>query len=276
MSVWPLVLLATMATAIKAHGGSYNESHALHLARLCAVSYCQHDHVDQWNCSPCAYVAKPQHLHIIADVKENFQGIVGYSENHIVIAFRGSMDTKNWLDNLSFLKTRPWSDLPEVYVHQGFYWVYKSIAKQLWAALSELRATYPHAPIIVTGHSLGAAVAAIATVDLAAQHNVSVAQLLTFGEPRVGTKGFVSHLLSIVPYLGRVTHWRDLVPHVPFHWLGYVHSAQEIWYTEDSSVYTFCDPNDGEDPHCNNQFKATASIADHLVYLNISMSHLLC
>ncbi|OQS01413.1 lipase [Achlya hypogyna] len=255
---------------------TYNESHALYLARLCAVSYCKHDHVEKWTCSPCAFVSRPQHLHIIADVKENFQGIVGYSGTDIVIAFRGSMDVKNWLDNLSFLKTRPWAALPDVYVHQGFYWVYESIAKQLLTAVRKLRESYPQAPIVVTGHSLGAAVAAITTVDLATSHNITVRQLVTFGEPRVGTKSFVAHLLSIVPYLARVTHWRDIVPHVPFHWLGYVHGPQEIWYAEDSAIYKLCDPTDGEDAQCNNQFRATASIADHLVYLNISMSHLLC
>ncbi|OQS00692.1 lipase [Thraustotheca clavata] len=255
---------------------AYNESNAIHFARLCSVSYCKHDHIEQWSCSPCSFITKPKHLHIIADAKEYFQGLVGYSNDRIIVAFRGSMDVKNWLDNLTFTKTQPWKNHPNVYVHQGFFWVYESIGKELITALNQVRKEYPKAPIVMTGHSLGAAIAAIATIDLHEQYNISIEQLVTFGEPRVGTKGFVEYLLKTVPYLARITHWRDLVPHVPFRWLGYLHGAQEIWYSEDSSVYKLCDPHDGEDARCNNQFRTTASIADHLVYLNISMSHLLC
>jgi hypothetical protein len=83
-------------------------------------------------------------------------------------------------------------------------------------------------------------------------------------------------MLQVVPRIQRITHWRDVVPHVPFTWLGYAHEPQEIWYTEDSSAYKECDASDGEDPTCSGQFSASASIDDHLVYLNISMSHLFC
>ncbi|KAG9398809.1 hypothetical protein AC1031_014126 [Aphanomyces cochlioides] len=264
-------------TALGGTSGVYNESHAIYLGRLVSTAYCPKKDVESWTCPPCANVSKLQDLIVINDKSESFQGILGFTGTHVVVAFRGSMDVKNWVDNLSFLKTRPWPHIfPKAAIHRGFYAVYKSIQDKLFVALSSLFALHPSAPLIITGHSLGSAVAAIAVVDLHTRHNITTESMLTFGEPRVGNPAFVSRLTHIVSDIHRITHWRDIVPHVPLEWQGYIHEAQEIWYTEDSTSFTLCDPANGEDPWCSKQVPTISSFADHLVYLNITMSHLIC
>ncbi|RHY25602.1 hypothetical protein DYB32_008204 [Aphanomyces invadans] len=256
--------------------GVYNETHALYVGRIVSVAYCAKLHVENWTCPPCEYVSKLPDLVVINDAKEAFQGILGFTGTHVVVAFRGSMDVRNWIDNLSFLKTHPWPNMPKVAVHLGFHWVYQSIRDQLIVALEGLFILHPNAPLLVTGHSLGAAVAAIAVLDLHTSQNMTTSEMLTFGEPRVGNAAFVTKLLQVVPHVHRVTHWRDVVPHIPLEWQGFVHEPQEVWYTEDSSAFKLCDPHSGEDPLCSKQVPTIGSFADHVVYLNITMSHLVC
>jgi hypothetical protein len=38
----------------------------------------------------------------------------------------------------------------------------------------------------------------------------------------------------------RVVHYKDLVPHLPFEWLEYMHPPYEIWFTEDMKEYKVC------------------------------------
>ncbi|KAF0709213.1 Aste57867_6046 [Aphanomyces stellatus] len=135
---------------------------------------------------------------------------------------------------------------------------------------------HPHAPLLLTGHSLGAAVAAITAVDLHVTRNLTAQRLLTFGEPRVGNAAFVAQLLQVVPHPFRVTHWRDVVPNLPLEMQGYVHAPQEVWYSANSDAFKLCDPHDGEDPTCNKQFWMTGNPLDHIVYLNLTMSHTQC
>lgn len=213
-----------------ATGAAYNESTALYLAHVTSVSYCQEPHIRNWTCQPCALVPRLDAVHVVMDKKDNFQGLVGYSALYdaVVVAFRGSMDVTNWIDNMTFIKKRAYAAYPSVKVHQGFYWVYRSVADQLVPRVRELLAAHPNASVMVTGHSLGAAVAAICAFELEFLDKVQVEALYTFGEPRVGNADFsgVLHNSSIDVF--RVTHFRDVVPHLPPTWIGFQHTTREV------------------------------------------------
>jgi putative lipase involved disintegration of autophagic bodies len=58
-----------------------------------------------------------------------------------------------------FLLGRYEDACPECKVHAGFYMSWLSIARELSAAVVQLRTKYPKADVLVTGHSLGAAMA---------------------------------------------------------------------------------------------------------------------
>ncbi|PIO74993.1 triacylglycerol lipase [Teladorsagia circumcincta] len=80
-----------------------------------------------------------------------------------------------------------------------------------------LNADFPGYNIWVTGHSLGAALASLAASYIIANNQIPTdfVQLVTFGQPRVGDIFFSwAHDRQMV-YSFRVTHWRDVVPHVP-------------------------------------------------------------
>ncbi|KAF1778809.1 Alpha/Beta hydrolase fold [Phytophthora cactorum] len=146
-----------------------------------------------------------------------FPGPRGYSQLYdaLVVAFRGSMDVTNWLDNLTFLKRRAYAQFPGVMVHQGFYWAYRSVAPQVLDTLHKLRKEHPHASLMVTGHSLGGAVAAICAFELEYIEKIPVDALYTFGKPRVGNTNFSARLRNASMEVYRVTHFQDIVPHLP-------------------------------------------------------------
>uniref|UniRef100_A0A914QP68 Fungal lipase-like domain-containing protein n=1 Tax=Panagrolaimus davidi TaxID=227884 RepID=A0A914QP68_9BILA len=69
-----------------------------------------------------------------------------------------------------------------------------------------------------TGHSLGAALAALAalkTVVTGLRPDGSRIHLVTFGEPRVGNIVLAQKFDQILPYAFRVVHADDIVPHLP-------------------------------------------------------------
>ena len=84
---------------------------------------------------------------------------------------------------------------------------------------------------------------------------------------------FVKDMSTQNYFSNRITHYFDIVPHLPQEILNYKHLPGEIWYNELNSQYTTCHDEDNEDNHCSNicsPFFCT-SISDHLNYLNISM-----
>ncbi|KAG7398544.1 hypothetical protein PHYBOEH_010908 [Phytophthora boehmeriae] len=262
------------------NNSSYNATTALYLAHVTSVSYCLEKHIIDWNCQPCSLVPRLENVQVVEDAKDNFQGLVGYSPSYqaIVIAFRGSMDVTNWLDNLTFLKRRAYPEFPGVMVHMGFYWAWKSVSDQVLTILKKLQILHPHAKLLVSGHSLGGAVAAICAFELEFVEKMTVQALYTFGKPRVGNINFSGYLHNATMEVYRLTHFNDVVPHLPPTWTGFQHTTQEIFYNEFSENYRRCSQSDGEDPTCSNACSpfGCTSIVDHLTYLNITMSHLIC
>lgn len=63
----------------------------------------------------------------------------------------------------------------------------------------------------------------------------------------------------------RVIHNQDLVPHVPFEWIKYVHPPHEVFFSEDMKEYKICNDS-GEDPTCSNKFYPFFNPKDHDFY----------
>lgn len=164
-----------------------------------------------------------------------------------------------------------------------------SLVGQLLAAINSLRKQHGNAPIVLTGHSLGGAVATVAAMDLGVVQGLPVAKLTTFGSPRcvpahgafmlphchspalprprsVGNDVFAMTLRTGVQQSVRVTHNADIVPHVPPMSFGFHHVANEVWYNEASTSYRVCDTS-GEDPSCSNSVALPVSTSDHGTYL---------
>ena len=137
--------------------------------------------------------------------------VVGDS-HHRYVSFRGSDDYRDWFTNL-----RLWSVPTELgRIHQGYLAVALDFLPELVETLAEL----PDQPVILTGHSMGGALALLSAVYLA-REGFTVGGLYTFGQPRTGNHGFSDYVAQTAthPYV-RFVHGADA-----FATWGYGHSA---------------------------------------------------
>ena len=131
------------------------------------------------------------------------------------VSFRGSSDLADWLADINVV--------PENYsavsgfgnVHTGFQDVYETVRTSIAANLAT--ATAECDQILMTGHSLGAALAVLAAPDILRNmsSNTLEPQLITFAGPRVGIADFAAAFNGAIKNCFRVVNFLDIVPLVP-------------------------------------------------------------
>lgn len=269
-----LVAAAALAMVVGAKAESYNKTFALEMAYMAAAAYCSEQAVLDWSCEACGSTRTFNTTMYLYSSDKNTAGFVGYfldmEPKTAVVSFRGTLPSslKDWIDDLDFIKT-DYALCDGCEVHKGFWESYTSLRATTLEALDRLKPER----VFVTGHSLGAAMAVFAAVDLKYK-GYNVAAEYTFGQPRVGDSTFstaydTGGLGPDVSY--RVVHWRDIVPHLPPEIAGFHHDATEVWYQSDNVQYQVCNGS-GEDPNCSDSLDFPDSIDDHLNYMGIPIS----
>jgi pimeloyl-ACP methyl ester carboxylesterase len=133
-------------------------------------------------------------------------GFVAEDSQRAVLAFRGTRpkDRQNVIDDLDFLPALWRTKRTEAgRVHRGFARAFDRVAAQIEQAVERLTS-----PPIVTGHSLGAALATLAA------SRIPCRRLVTFGSPRVGDQAFRESIAEHV-VVDRYQHCCDIVCQVP-------------------------------------------------------------
>lgn len=135
---------------------------------------------------------------------------LGKAQDMLVLAFRGTeprrlADLKTDLD--AHMVTVRGVETHPAKVHRGFYNAFESVKGDINAILR--RPEYKGLPVYVTGHSLGGALALVATRFIA---NQSLGACYTFGGPRVCNEVFSDQVFTPVY---RIMNASDVVPKVP-------------------------------------------------------------
>jgi triacylglycerol lipase len=158
---------------------------------------------------------------------------VGGDPATAVVALRGTESTMEWWDDFHW-DLVPFTQIPDGgNVAQGFYDVYNSIGTMApgqagtsapsaiasdvaQAATSGLAAGIDPAslPLVVTGHSLGGALATLLVADLAATTALKP-QAWTFASPRVGDAAFAARYGGLSTVSWRIYNQVDVVPYFP-------------------------------------------------------------
>lgn len=260
------------------------------MAMWSAASYCDQDSLLSWTCGPrCEGLTAD--THVVFTFKSSITDTVGFiavytdvdlQEDQIIIAFRGSVTFQNWIENMRFVKEpSPWpnSNYPLARVHTGFLDSYADIASTIRGSVTILLKRYPDSRIVVTGHSLGGAVATLCATDLKFHLGWSTKiELVSFHSPRVGNDqfaGFISHIFAmdkVDPDVGdymsrRFTNRDDPLCHLPPEWIEFMHASQEVWVNFENQTRA-CDPSVGEDPNCSNSVLLPADIESHFYIWN--------
>ncbi|XP_004232943.1 phospholipase A1-II 1 [Solanum lycopersicum] len=192
------------------------------------------------------------------------EGKVSLGRRDIVIAWRGTIQTLEWVNDLQFLLIpgpKVFGDgglLPlfKPLVHHGFYNVYtsesarsnfnkKSARDQVIEEVKRLVEEYKNeeVSITVTGHSLGASLATLNAFDIAYNKINKTSEgkefpvtAFVFASPKVGDINFVNAFNKLKHlHVMRIHNVLDIVPKYPP--LGYFDVGQEIIIDTTKSPY---------------------------------------
>ena len=155
-------------------------------------------------------------------------GYVAYdaSKNNIVVAFRGTVNVVNMLQNIQ-LELVSYADCKGCTVHKGFFETYRSAKDQVLAFVNSFRQAHTTAKIYVTGYSLGGAQAVYCAADL---YKAGIqANLMTLATPRPGNLNFANYINKIVTGLNyRIIYRSDKIPIIFPRTLGFVNHGTEV------------------------------------------------
>jgi predicted lipase len=152
------------------------------------------------------------------------QAFIAKSDDTIYVSFRGT-EADNPIDWIADAKFAPAAGVFGASVHSGF----SGGLDEVWsdvASIVEAAST----PVVLTGHSLGAALATLAAARFT-EMGTPVAGLHTYGSPRCGLSQFKSELDQRTLDLSyRFINHIDLVTRVPLLSQGYRHVGNRVYF----------------------------------------------
>lgn len=153
-------------------------------------------------------------------------------DSHLVLSFRGTepsevadvqTDLKKTLGSLAIAGINH----DQSRVHQGF----AKALEGVWPKILHAIAAAPEKPLLITGHSLGGALAVLAAYALRQSGKSScIMAVITFGQPRVGDSSFAQACDRLFgPTLLRVVNHRDVVTRLAPRRMGYCHAGRVLY-----------------------------------------------
>ncbi len=263
--------------------GAYDERLAVGDIWLNQATGCQTG-LANWTCGlPCEKVSLTPPIHVTSDAKLETQAIMARrSATECTVAFRGSKNAMNVLEDLDFFP-EAWGGCAGCKVHSGFLADWRSLRAGVRGALEELDCGRKGTTLSITGHSLGASMAALAAFELSGpgpspgDRTYAVSRLYTYGQPRVGNVAFSSAFDARVASVDhwRVVDYRDAVPHLPTSdmlWEGWAHSGNEVYYNH-TALCSYVSCTQREDVRCSYQWGLLETLShtcDHCSYLGMN------
>ena len=168
----------------------------------------------QIKCDPVkAAQVPPQHIPMLSSMLKvgPIFGYVAKRDGAVMVAFRGTETPEEWLCDFEAVPTGCQLATGGT-VHEGFQKVYEVVRD---SAIGGAKAALSQGgQLLVTGHSLGAALALLFADDAFSSITKSV-RVCTFAGPRVGLDDFVKKYNQNLPDTARVVNRWDIVPNVP-------------------------------------------------------------
>lgn len=227
--------------------------------------------------------------HIISgDALQAFIGYDTYSQQ-VILSFRGTSNTANQLSDLGKISKATIEDTTATTtthtdyelveydypptrkkyysLHYGIYEAYKDLNKfGLSRHMQTVFTKYPFAQILLTGHSLGGALASIAGLELKASPQWNVTQnvsVITFGSPKWCDDNLAEYFSEAMDESFRIVNQNDVIPSFPPKFFGFHHVGVEIRYTSnDPLTWNVCTEPYGNYDGCYYGL----SVSDHLMY----------
>ncbi|KAI8883175.1 hypothetical protein K501DRAFT_130343, partial [Backusella circina FSU 941] len=225
--------------------------------------------ISQWSCESCREsVPDGRIVTMFKTLLYDINGFILHSDRDetIYLVFRGTMSVRNIIPDITLLY-KDYEKVDGAFVQQGsFYDSYIDASEKFLPIFLRHVKSYPTYKIVVTGHSLGAAIATIAAPKLFEIDNVHFGpnnmKLYTYGSPRVGNEAFARYLVGTGLYISRSVHKNDLFTTIPNVSAGFLHVGIETHIYEDPDLIRVC-TSKLESSLCSSSLTLT-SIEDHL------------
>ncbi|KAH9989900.1 alpha/beta-hydrolase [Russula compacta] len=247
-------------------------------AQFSQLAYCSSSLIKSWNCgSSCQALQMGSFTPIT--VGGDGQSVPYFFVGHdnmtqsIVVAHQGTDPSSiRSLLNDAESEMGPMSPTlfpnvgSDVRVHTGFARAHGRSADEVLSAVKSGLQSTGTSSVLVTGHSLGAAIAAMDALMLHQNLDPSVSiNTVVFGLPRGGNDAFANLIDSQLGIqFTYVTHGNDPVPNQPPRSLGYQHSSGEVYIPSSGEAGTVACAGQ-ENLHCvEGNSVLHASISDHL------------
>lgn len=144
------------------------------------------------------------------------------ASGEMIAAIRGTQTIDEWLHDFSFLFVPNPIHSGGGMTEDGFTAIYRSLrlgadpnSPAAISAIAALVKSSGISSITVTGHSLGAALATLLTLDVGLNGGAAHTTSYTFASPRVGDLFFQHTYDSVIPDTYRLCNRPDLVPQTP-------------------------------------------------------------
>ncbi len=164
------------------------------------------------------------------------QAFVMCDNNLILVAFRGTEPVKlrDWMTDIDLALT-PFP-CGRGRVHAGFWRALSYVWTDLLEIIRQEQTTGQS--LWFTGHSLGGALATLATARLRLEYDKPVNGLYTFGQPRVGDRDFAMYFnQDFKSRAFRYVNNNDVVTRVPTRKMDYSHIGTFLYYTEKGDLH---------------------------------------
>ena len=232
-----------------------DSGNAYWMARLASVAYIKKDDPK----------GSPDEAKILADLQQEdpkFSSVTGFPqsssqailvehEDFFTMAFRGTDELIDWLDNFDLVPKEVLLLVEEEklngYFHKGFWNATEDIWEPLLKKYKEFQLEDRNKqkgfkqkkvrPLFLTGHSLGGAMATIAAAKLIHQ-DLPFISTYTFGQPRAMTHNTARIINGKVESrFFRFQNNNDIVTRAPARASGYSHVGSFVYISEDKSLH---------------------------------------
>lgn len=165
---------------------------------------------------------------------QDFCAFFAASDEYNLLAFRGTQKPIDWMTDAECVPIA----FEAVFVgspvlgniHTGFG---RCLVEGLRRLEIPLKSANHNKPLLITGHSLGGALAALSAICLTVSNAPipPLAAIYTFGQPRIGLQPFCDEYRhKLAKKLVRFVNNQDIVPRVPPRFLGYVDAGTMVHF----------------------------------------------
>lgn len=165
-----------------------------------------------------------EHTRFITSSEQSGKDCQAYFWNEgttMFLTFRGTSSLQDILSdlNISQVCIKEPTQFGKIKIHKGFMNQYNSIADEvnehIRSSIQSQNSQECELKLFITGHSLGGALAQIATAFIGEKFPCLTILCHTFGSPRVGNKAFAKWVSRMASDYVRVVNVNDPVPMIP-------------------------------------------------------------